>query len=308
MAPRRTSADVIAVNSSEEVVGAIWEIVKEVPELLVIPAGPVEKTMYKTLVRTGLPTAGFRAINTGRDRDQGTIVARVVQCYFLDASWDMDNQGLSGIDWGDPLVDLVEAHLTSAFHALAAQTWYGINADAAGFVGVASLHPYTDSDRTIDAGGTTADTASSVFALRLGPQDVSYAWGNDGEIRAGGVIEQQLYDGAGKAFMGRAQAIEGWAGLQLTNYTSTGRILNLTDDAGAGLTDDRLSALIATFPANKNPNVFFMSKRSRGQLQMSRTATNGSGTPAPWPVEAFGIPIHESSDVSITEAIATATP
>jgi hypothetical protein len=39
------------------------------------------------------------------------------------------------------------------------------------------------------------------------------------------------------------------------------------------------------------------------QLQMSRTATTPTGAPAPYPQEAFGIPIEETDSILDTEAL-----
>jgi hypothetical protein len=46
-----------------------------------------------------------------------------------------------------------------------------------------------------------------------------------------------------------------------------------------------------------------MSRRSRMQLQMSRTATTPTGAPAPYPQEAFGVPIEETDSIIDTEAL-----
>ncbi len=308
MAAKLSSADVVAINSAEEIVGIIVELSKKIPELGFFAASPVMKTSYKTLVRTALPTAGFRAINAGRTRDVGTLVARTVDCKFLDASWDADNAALTGVDWGDPVLEQQSAHLLAALKALQSQIWNGTGADAAGFPGVNSLFPNSDSEGVINAGGTTADTASSVYLVKTGEQDVCMAWGNDGTIKAGDIIDQQLYDGDGKPYMGKAQAIEGWAGLQITNHKSLVRIANLTEDAGKGLTDDLLYQAIETFGERYGvePDGIFMSHRSRRQLRDSRTATNATGAPAPVPMEVENIPIMATTGITNTEALLAA--
>ena len=117
MATQRSSADVVAVNSAEEIIGIIQEAETTHPEIALFPASPVEKTTYKTIVRTALPTAGFRAINAGRTRGRGTLVARTVECKFLDGSWDMDQAALSGVDWGDPILDETTSSLLAILAA-----------------------------------------------------------------------------------------------------------------------------------------------------------------------------------------------
>jgi len=39
---------------------------------------------------------------------------------------------------------------------------------------------------------TCASTGSSVYLVATSPQDICLAWGNDGQIKVGEVIEQQL--------------------------------------------------------------------------------------------------------------------
>jgi hypothetical protein len=306
MAVRKTSADVIAQNSCEEAVGLIAETEEEFPEIRVIPAGAVPNTMYKTLVRTVDPTAGFRAINEGRTRNVGTLVARTVQTFFLDASWDMDNAASRGIDWSDPDQDTKESHFRAAIRALCRQIYYGVSADAGGFAGLGSILANSDDDLVVNAGGTTADTASSVWLLRLGIKDVAFAWGNDGEISMGEVMPVQLYDGNSKPYWGHGQEIAGYCGLQITNHTSMVRIANITEDDGDGLTDLLLSAAMALFKVGQAPNAIFMSRRSAKQLRDSRTATNDTGKEAPLPGDYDGVEIHRTDSIVNTEAVITA--
>ena len=82
---------------------------------------------------------------------------------------------------------------------------------------------------------------------------------------------------------------------------STVRLANL--DAVATLSDDLLSDAIAKFPAGKAPSYLVMNRQSLKQLQQSRTATNPTGAPAPFPTEAYGIPIIATDSITSTEAI-----
>jgi hypothetical protein len=81
------------------------------------------------------------------------------------------------------------------------------------------------------------------------------------------------------------------------------RIKKLTADSGNGLTDDLIAQALEKFPAGVRPDVMFMSKRSRRQLQNSRTAVNATGAPAPFPVESHGVPIVVTSALSNVEAL-----
>ena len=304
---RMTSADVLEVNSSEEIVGVIVELSKKIPELAVFEASPVKDTDYYTLVETAEPSVAFRDVNEFREVKKATLTARQVSCKFLDAGWNIDGAAAKKCDWGVDAACAIQAksHLRAALKHIASQTWYGVSADAKGFAGIASLHPNSDSDMTVDATGDTADSASSCFLVRFGLQDVAYAWGNDGRIEEGERIYTLIFDENGKQMWGYAQPIEGYVGLQITNYKATVRICNLTTQNGKGLTDDLIADALELFNSGEEPDAMFCSRRSLGQLRKSRTATNATGAPAPWPSEAFGIPIYDTAAVVDTEAILT---
>ena len=86
---------------------------------------------------------------------------------------------------------------------------------------------------------------------------------------------------------------------------SVGRIANLTADAGKGLTDDLISDLLSQFPAGMVPTLLVCSRRSLKQLQQSRTATNQTGAPEPFPSDAFGVPLITTDAIIDTEPLET---
>jgi hypothetical protein len=308
MAARRTSAEVLAVNLSEEMIGIINEVAQEVPELRIFPASPVSKTTYGTMVRTADPTAGFRAINAGRDRNRGTLVRREVACMFLDSSWDIDIAAVTGCDWGDLTADEQRASIRAAMKSMARQIYYGTDADAEGFAGLASILAHKDDPMVVDAAGTTPATGSSVYAVKFGTDKVCLAWGNEGAMHVGSIIEQQLYDAEGKPFMGKAQDIHAWAGLQITNHKAMGRICNLTEDAGKGMTDALAAKLLRQFrEANDvDPDALLISHRSHEQWKNSRTATSATGSDAPYPTEYEGVKVVPTNSISNTEPLLVA--
>jgi len=155
----------------------------------------------------------------------------------------------------------------------------------------------------VDAGGTTANTGSSVWAVRFGPREVTWVYGNDGDLALSDVTEERVTDGSGNPFTAYCQEILARPGLQVASVYSIGRIKKLTEDSGKGLTDDLISTLLSKFPVGKRPDVLFMTRRSLRQLQQSRTATNATGAPAPIPAESFGVPIQVTDAVVDTEAL-----
>ncbi|MDR3232276.1 MAG: hypothetical protein LBT46_01180 [Planctomycetaceae bacterium] len=196
--------------------------------------------------------------------------------------------------------------MEAALQKIASQTWYGTNADAEGFQGIASLLPFKNSPMVIDAGGTAASTATSVFAIRTDIQAVQYAWGQNGKISNGEIVHCEQYASNMSKYWGYAQPITGYVGLQVPTLQCIGRICNITAENGKGLTDGLLSQLLELFPVGKKPTMLFMSQRSLGQLRRSRTATNGTGAEAPYPDSVFGIQIYPSEAIINTEAVLAA--
>jgi hypothetical protein len=308
MAANTTSADVIAINTSESIVGIIQEFSKKIPELDFFAASPVAKTYFKTMVRTGLPTAGFRAVGDGRTRDVGTLTQRIVQCYFLDASWAEDEAFFTGTDWSNLEGEMQSAHLLAAFKNWQLQIYNGTANDAAGFPGLASLFPNTDTVGVTDAGGTTPTTGSSVYYIKTGTQDCCVCWGNNGAIVAGDIFPCVIdrLDTTLKQLPGRAQTVAGWAGLQLVNHKSVRRLANLTEDVGHTLTDTLLDTARTAFAEAYGvmPDGCLMSYRSLAQLQQSRTAFSPTASPSPVPnVDSANIQIIPTLGIGKTETL-----
>ena len=313
MAPERSSLDVISINSSEEMVGIIWQVSKKIPELELFEASPIDKTYFKTMVRTALPSAGFRPVGQGLARDVGTLIQRIVQCGFLDASWDIDEAFFTGSDWGNLETEQQGASLLAAFKAWQKRLYNGADdiEVSGGFPGMASLFPYSDSDGVVDATGTTAKTGSSVYYVKTGTQDCCVAWGNYGEIKAGDIFPSVLRDAEGRKYNARSQNVGGWAGLQIVNHLSIVRLANLTAEVNHTLTDALLNQARTKFTEQYGvmPDFCVMSYRSLLQLQNSRTSYNPLGTPAVVPVEDTAhVPIVPTLGVTNTEDLLAATP
>lgn len=302
---RITSADIIQFSNSEEWFGIYNEASKQIPELQNIGAAPCEKTEYKTMVQTGLPSVGFRESNTGIAQSKPTFTTRSVICKFLDASWSLDVKVAQECEWGESvaITNSASSAMEAALQLIAKQTWYGTSADAGGFSGVATLLPYKNSAMVIDAGGTAAGTASSIFAIRSELKGVQYAWGQKGRLTQGPITQAEQYDADSGKFWAHVQQVNGHVGLQIPSLQTIGRICNLTEQDDKGATDGLIAKLLELFPAGKEPNMLFMSKRSLGQIRSSRTATNATGAEAPYPTEIFGIPIYVTEAISNTEAL-----
>lgn len=302
-------ADALDLSSAE-----VTDLVQAVPFLNLLP---LEKSSngetHKYAKETGAPVVGFRAANVGRDEDSSTDTVVTVTLKILDWSFSID-KAVADI-WrqgGSPaLIDREGLrHLKAALVAFEKQIIYGTTAlgDSSGFTGMIQAAPVDAlaDALTIDAAGTTADTASSCWAVRVGPNDLMGVVNGDGEpMQVGEPTLQRLTSSGSLVYPGYYVPACTWLGMQVGSIYSMGRIVNLTADSGKGLTDDLIAQLLEQFPVGKEPTHLLMSRRSRRQLQDSRTATNSTGAPAPFPTEAFGVPIVTVESIVNTEALVT---
>lgn len=299
-----TLLDIAKANGSDAAVGLIEEVLPSVPEVRLIPARTIKGLSFKTLVRTALPTAGFRSANEGVAATVSTWENRQFSCFPLNPRWECDKAVADAHEDGAEAYIAMEAvGLTlAAFVTMGKQLYYGpgTGGDAKGFPGLIQQH---DSSMVVDATGTTASTGSSVWAVKFGPKDVQFVYGAGGELKVDDPIVQRVTDVLGNPYTAYCQELLAWAGLQVGSINSVGRIKKLTADSGKGLTDALVAQLLAKFPVGFKPDVLFMSRRSLMQLQSSRTATTPDGTPAPIPTSSHGVPIEATDCILDTEAL-----
>jgi hypothetical protein len=302
-----TLLDIAKANGSDAVVGLIDESTKNHPEILRVPARTIKGLNYKTLVRTAVPTGGsFRDANEGVAASKGTYVNRLVEAYIFNRRWECDKALADCFEDGAPAYIALEggAQMEGGMQDLASQFYYGtgVGGQAKGFPGL--LSAYDATNMVVDAGGTTDTTCSSVWAVRFGPKNVQWVWGLGGQLALSDVREESVFDSGGaNKFTAYVQEILARPGLQVGSIYSIARLKKLTADSGKGLTDDLIAQLLAKFPAGRGPDILLMSRRSLSQLQNSRTATNATGAPAPFPTEAFGVPIEVTDAILTTETL-----
>jgi len=298
-----TLLDIAKRNGSDQVVGLIDEASRVHPELTLIPARTIRGLNYKTFVRTANPTVAFRSANEGTPATKGTYENRLVETFIMNPRWECDKAVADRSEDGAPAYIALEAEAMTeaAMQTLCTQLYYGTGADAKGFPGLVAAYDATN--MVVDAGGTTGATGSSVWALRFGPKNVIWVWGNGGSLELSPVTEQRILDGSSNPFTAYIQELLAYPGLQVASLLSIARVKKITADSGHTLTDGMIAALLALFPAGTRPDVLLMNRRSIGQLQNSRTATNATGAPAPFPGESFGIPIAVTDAILSTEAL-----
>lgn len=300
-----TLLDIAKANGSDAAVGLVEEVLNAFPEVQLGAARTIKGLNFKTLVRTALPTAGFRNANEGSTPSKSTLENRLVECFILNPRWECDKAIADAYEDGASAYIALEAdgQVRASMITLGSQFYYGAGTggDAKGHPGL--IQAYDATNMVVDAGGTTASTGSSVWAVKWGPQAVQWVYGNNGQLAVSEVSEQRVLDANSAPYTAYCQELLARPGLQVASKYAIGRIKKLTADSGKGLTDALVSSLLSKFPVGHKPDYLFMSRRSLQQLQASRTATNATGAPAPFPTEAFGVPIVPTDSILDTESL-----
>lgn len=306
-------ADALDLSDAE-----VTDLVQATPFLNILPLEESSNgETHKYSKETGAPVVGFRTANVGRDEDSSIDTVVTVTLKLLDFSWSVD-KAVADI-WrkgGSAALIAREGlrHIKAALFKFEQQVINGVigasdsaaaSGDASGFTGMrdaTTVDALADA-LTINAGGTTADTASSCWAVRIGPNDITGVYNGDKPVDLGDTSIQRLTSSGSLVYPAYYTPGCTWLGLQVGSIYSMGRVVNLTEDSGKGLTDDLIALLLAEFPVGKEPTHLLMNRRSRRQLQDSRTATTTTGAPAPFPESSFGIPIVTVESITNTEEL-----
>lgn len=308
----KTIADFVRINDANIVDAGMSDILNASPALAAMPVvGASHGTIHKYMKKTVAPSVGFRAANEGRENTKGTQTSVTVNLKLLDASSSLAAAVASDHPDGreGAVRDDASDNLQAALFKIEQQVWYGTANDSAGFAGIFEDTTFDDADdsRVVNAGGTTADTGSSVVLARLDARSFAVVAGNDGVVSIGQSVYGPIEDQAnGGRFPGYFTPIEGWFGVQMGSVYDVARIANLTEDAGKGLTDDLIySTKSSKFKAGRQPNTIVMTRRSMNQLVASRVATNPTGAPVAEPETVYGMNIIVVDSLSDTEALLT---
>ena len=313
-----TLLDIAKANDNDQVVGLIEEVIQSAPEANLIPFRTIRGTTYKTLIRKGLPTVGFRAANDGIDPSKSSWENKIVETFIFSGRVEVDKMVAEAYEDGAAAWTALEAEgvMEAALQEFGKQFYYGLANEADGFPGLKEFAVFgastTNGDPlTVDATGSTASTASSVYAVVLGERAVTGVAGRDRGFELPDFRLESITGANGKKHDGLVSELGAWLGLQIVDENSVRRIANITADSGKGLTDSLLADLLASFPVGKVPTSIMLNRRSRSQLQKSRTVVlqgSGRGRPdqpvlAPLPSEYEGIPLVVTDSIGNTDAI-----
>lgn len=311
--PRMTMLDIAKINGSDAEVGLIEEVQTHAPDVMALDSRTIRGTNYKTLIRAGLPSVGFRKANQGIAAGKSRIENKLVECYIFGGRVEVDRAVTVAHEDGEAAFKAMEAAgvAKASLINIGSQLYYGTAQDGSGFPGLQAL---ADPALTMDAGGTTAATGSSVYAVYTAPDGVRLVFGGGKVLELGDWREETIYDDDDKGLPGFVADLMGWVGLQCVNKNAVGRLRDCTADSGKGVTDAKVAELLSKFPVGMKPNLLFMSRRSAYQLQTSRGVTiftssdgkkvDGSAqTVAPMPTESNGVPIVVTDSLVDTEAL-----
>ena len=313
-----TMLDLAKQKGTDPTVGLIEENLTWAPEFNLLPARAVAGTSFKVPVRTAWPTVTFRQPNGSSAPVKSTYEQKLINLAYIDAQLQIDKAVAlsSDVPPGTLMTREEVGAVKGAMIAFGRQLWYGpssANADANGFVG--AMDVYDSTNMELDATGTTANTGSSVWIVAALPAFMEAIAGMSTPLSLGAWREQQVQLGSSSAVASAfVNSLEAWLGVAWYNKYAVCRIKNLTAETGKGLTDSLLAQAIEKFPVGVNPTHIFMTRRSRGQLQRSRTVTlfgqanskpsGALGTVAPVSTDYDGIPIYVTDSLLNTEAIA----
>lgn len=314
---RQTLLDIARLNGHDRVVGLIEENLTYAPELNVIPARTIRGTSYKITTRSSYPGVSFRNANEGGTPTKSTFTSKLVECYILNAVIQCDKAVADAYEDGAAAWQMIEADgvMRQGLIEIGKQVFQGTSTDAKGFPGLAEIHTALNTGIVIDAGGSTAGTGSSVYAVKYGAQGVQMIFGSDTTFQLGDFTTQQITSDSGSTYFDAyVSSLTSWVGMQVGNPNAVGRIKDLTEDSGKGLTDTVIAKLLEKFPVGYMPDALFMTRRSARQLQVSRSVVINAGPTggnavgsisniAPMPTEAFGIPIIVTDSITDTETL-----
>lgn len=294
--------------------GLIMALVAETPLLAALDARQVTSTKFMSLRLLALAAAnGFVNYNEGFSTTEASMEVTEFDCSLVGGQvkaerisaqkWDREH-GASGYTWFDLQM---MTKMKAQGIALEQQIIKGTATDAKGFPGLKELLPYVAANlitttetaakynyarSVINAGGSTANTGSSVYAIIEGDLGVQLILGSDGQT--GGelftlsemITSNEAPNSAEptKKTLHDLQQFHGHIGLSMGGFNQTPnsvvptqfvarRIANLTAQVGYTLTDALMSKLARSFSSTARPTKFIMATRSGEQLAASRQAT-----------------------------------
>lgn len=283
--------------------GVVVEHQKAIPALARFPITRIEQGLkYTTQFMVELPTVGFRKLGEGIAASKGRYEEREFKTALFGGRAEAEIAAYAADSGGEGAVKarVVRDTAQAALEHLDAQIFYGVVNDDDGFPGLKAFTPFGGA-YTYNATGTTSNTASSVYGVKFGEDYCSLIYGKGNPFDLGEWRKQDIIGTNSLPFPGEVADLEGWIGMAIKHKASVLRICNITAQTGKGVTDALLGAAIDLLPTKMQPDVWFMSKRSRSQLRASRSTPENVYPDLP--TESNGIPIEVDDSILDTDAI-----
>lgn len=354
-----TAAEIAQVSGNEFASYLLTAVRAEAPIFSSMMALPLMGTSFLTLAITALPTpSGVLDLNQGYVGGKVTMAMGKVEAkrfgILVQAAksstdlWNAQNRLASGANIGRDYLSIQAAGaLKAELNNIDKLIIGGTDIDAKSFPGLKQICAATTANTlaltdapeavsyiksAINAGGTAASTASSVYAICEGEEEVALRVGGmggiEGFLNMSQVQEVYLADPDDSTRKQRYYVTdgEGYLGLSVMGSSAATadrkfyqycarRLFNLTADSGATLTQAKMDTLLESFPSGHTPTRYLMSKRSQRQLRddMYSTATvfinagdarnNSFVRRAPLPDNYDGIPIVASEWIGSADAV-----
>jgi hypothetical protein len=292
-----TMLEIARREASDDLVGIIEDVTTSAPELSVLPGDVRMGTSYKIATRTAQPGSSFASAGGGWTPAASSYASKLVQFYNFGTVLHVPKSIAMADEKGvaDVLQSEVFGALQGAMINLGSQVYGGTTVDSSGFPGLKEIiTAFGITALTIDAGGTTADTGSSVYMVNASQQGVRMCYGMGSAITMSPWTEQQIVDpnAATKYIPSYVSSLNAWIGMQAGHAYCAGRIKDLTEDSGKGLTWALMNQLWSEFPQIMKPTHIFMNRRSERQLRNNTTVTINAG---PQGGPALSLPTYGAS-------------
>lgn len=309
-----TALDILKLNAASD--GAqLIEVNKLVaPELTLLPGFTIPGMSFTTVLRTSIPEGEFTDIGAGAAPGASQFANAKVDCYQYKNPVEETNDRASKNRRG--LAAFLALTLSGAYRGAIQKfgrtLYYGANATFGGGAKACPglLDMYDRDNMEVDATGTTDDTASSVWFIKRGDMadgNVNFVFGNNEGLTnfpewLKAMIVPDPVNAPTKKTLGWQNELATAIGVQLMDKSAVVRIKKLTNEAGKGMTDKLGQLALEKYPVGVTPDFCLMTKRTRRQLQQSRTTPENPRPPLPTDVE--GIPIYVTDSLSNVEKLA----
>ena len=332
-----TLADWAKRTDPEGRVPVIAELLSQTNEILddaVFKEGNLP-TGERVVIRTGLPTVYWRALNQGIPSTKSTTAQVDEACGILEARSEVDKD-LAMLNGNTAQFRLSEdtAFLEAMNQTQATTLFYGNPAtEPKAFLGLAprysTLSGSGNSTNVLDAGGSTATSQSSVFLVCWGDNTVycPFPKGSKAGLIHEDLGEQTVYDGSNRmqAYATRYQ----WKnGLVVKDWRFVVRIANIESSVLTAQSGDQATTAISTNIVNlmaraiyKIPNMsmgrcaFYMNRTIHSGLASMALSKSQNvlaindglsqyGTPHSW-LSFLGVPLRKVDSLINTEAVVT---